>query len=141
MDELITLYEGSADSPDAVLLYGHYRIVYMSNRLNDNACIFLQDDNRCGIYEYRPNSCQTWPFSKDEHKNLQIDPSARPLAMAQCDQARYRGYRAMKRVIAQGVEEVRLYWLGIQAWNKILPAYPEDQTLAAFLEFMWARFG
>ncbi len=26
------------------------------------ACPFLEEDNRCGIYEARPVQCRTWPF-------------------------------------------------------------------------------
>lgn len=139
LDDLVTLYEGSSENPDAVLLYGHYRLLYLSNRLSDNACIFLQDDNTCRIYDCRPNSCRTWPFSKDVRQQLQIDPSAQPLVMANCEQERYKGHHQMIRTIAQGVEEVRQYWLGIQSWNHQQADQPENQTLANFLLFMWER--
>ncbi len=31
-------------------------------------CIFLEDGNRCGTYEARPEQCRTWPFWPENMK-------------------------------------------------------------------------
>jgi len=33
------------------------------------ACIFLQKDNRCKIYEFRPQHCRTFPFWRENMKS------------------------------------------------------------------------
>jgi len=35
---------------------------WVSLRMDAEACPFLQEDNRCGVYEVRPKQCATWPF-------------------------------------------------------------------------------
>jgi len=35
---------------------------WVSLRMDQPACPFLREDNRCGIYAARPKQCRTWPF-------------------------------------------------------------------------------
>ncbi len=35
---------------------------WVSLRMDEPACPFLGEDNRCGIYPVRPKQCATWPF-------------------------------------------------------------------------------
>lgn len=35
---------------------------WITLRMDDPACPFLEEDNRCGIYPVRPKQCATWPF-------------------------------------------------------------------------------
>lgn len=35
---------------------------WISLRMDEPACPFLQEDNRCAIYPVRPKQCATWPF-------------------------------------------------------------------------------
>lgn len=35
---------------------------WVTLRMDQPACPFLQADNRCGIYPVRPKQCATWPF-------------------------------------------------------------------------------
>ena len=37
-------------------------------RMDDPACPFLTEDNRCGIYPVRPKQCATWPFWEENLK-------------------------------------------------------------------------
>ncbi len=34
-------------------------------------CIFLKDNNKCGVYKYRPTQCKTWPFWQ-ENMNVKM---------------------------------------------------------------------
>lgn len=38
---------------------------WVSLRMDQPACPFLQADNTCGIYPVRPKQCATWPFWKE----------------------------------------------------------------------------
>lgn len=40
-------------------------------RQENKRCVYLKDDNQCGIYEDRPEACRNFPFSNFE-KNEQI---------------------------------------------------------------------
>lgn len=31
-------------------------------RMHQGRCVFLQSDNRCGVYEERPDQCRSFPF-------------------------------------------------------------------------------
>ena len=53
--------------------------------LKKSPCVFLNDDNSCYIYEYRPKACREYPHTnrKDFHKisqitmkNIEICPAA-----------------------------------------------------------------
>ena len=35
---------------------------YVVLRMDEPACPFLGEDNRCGVYPVRPMQCRTWPF-------------------------------------------------------------------------------
>jgi len=35
---------------------------WITLRMDEPACPFLQEDSRCGIYPVRPKQCATWPF-------------------------------------------------------------------------------
>lgn len=35
---------------------------WVTLRMDEPACPFLQEDNRCAIYPVRPKQCATWPF-------------------------------------------------------------------------------
>jgi len=35
---------------------------WITLRMDEPACPFLQEDNRCAIYPVRPKQCATWPF-------------------------------------------------------------------------------
>ena len=35
---------------------------WITLRMDEPACPFLQQDNRCAIYPVRPKQCATWPF-------------------------------------------------------------------------------
>lgn len=34
--------------------------------VNAKPCPFLQDDNRCGIYEFRPSDCARFPYTDED---------------------------------------------------------------------------
>ncbi|MFZ6050887.1 YkgJ family cysteine cluster protein [Halocola ammonii] len=36
--------------------------------LNTSPCVFLQDDNKCSIYEHRPRACREYPHT--DRKNM-----------------------------------------------------------------------
>jgi len=42
--------------------------------MNQSPCPFLQDDNKCLIYEYRPKACREYPHTEDYEftKNLKL---------------------------------------------------------------------
>ena len=41
---------------------------WVSLRMDDPACPFLEEGNTCGIYPVRPKQCATWPFWKENLK-------------------------------------------------------------------------
>lgn len=41
---------------------------WISLRMDDPACPFLQEDNKCGVYGARPLQCRTWPFWSENLK-------------------------------------------------------------------------
>jgi Fe-S-cluster containining protein len=41
---------------------------WYSLRMDEPACPFLGEDNRCGIYQVRPKQCATWPFWEENLK-------------------------------------------------------------------------
>lgn len=38
---------------------------WVTLRMDQPACPFLAEDNRCGIYAVRPKQCRTWPFWRE----------------------------------------------------------------------------
>jgi Fe-S-cluster containining protein len=42
---------------------------YLLKNRPDGACVFLDKDNRCEIYDYRPLHCRTFPFWPENLKN------------------------------------------------------------------------
>jgi len=42
--------------------------------LKSSPCVFLQDDNKCSIYEYRPKACREYPHTdrKNMHQILNL---------------------------------------------------------------------
>ena len=38
---------------------------WITLRMDEPACQFLLEDNRCAIYPVRPKQCATWPFWKE----------------------------------------------------------------------------
>ena len=42
--------------------------------LNSSPCVFLQDDNKCSIYEHRPRACREYPHTdrKNMHQILNL---------------------------------------------------------------------
>ncbi len=38
---------------------------WITLRMDQPACPFLREDQRCGIYSVRPKQCATWPFWKE----------------------------------------------------------------------------
>ena len=41
---------------------------WVTLRMDQPACRFLQEDNRCSIYAVRPRQCSTWPFWEENLK-------------------------------------------------------------------------
>ena len=41
---------------------------WVTLRMDEPACEFLMEDNRCAIYPVRPKQCRTWPFWEENLK-------------------------------------------------------------------------
>ena len=41
---------------------------WVTLRMDEPACAFLLEDNRCAIYPVRPKQCATWPFWEENLK-------------------------------------------------------------------------
>jgi Fe-S-cluster containining protein len=134
LETLVTLHPSLGDELDAVKLYGEYNTLYLSNKLSDNSCIFLEN-NACTIYNHRPNSCRTWPFSKDSRDRLKIDAVAGQTVADFCDKTRFKEHTRTLKTINQGIEEVFEFRNLLKIWNNGVDDYPEKQNLETFLQF------
>jgi Fe-S-cluster containining protein len=46
----------------------------------DGACIMLTDDNRCRVYEARPEKCRTFPYAWTNEESASYCPLCRMLS-------------------------------------------------------------
>lgn len=118
-EDFISLLNSNENDPDALLLYGFYQSMYLTNKNTDNSCIFLKD-NICSIYFYRPNSCSTWPFSKNSMEKLYIDNVANKITENYCDKTRFKSHNQVKRKIDNGIKELIEYRKFVRYWNKMV---------------------
>ncbi|MFN8577431.1 MAG: YkgJ family cysteine cluster protein [Candidatus Sericytochromatia bacterium] len=130
----ITLVQPEEITLDCALLYGSYQELYLTNKLSDNSCIFLKD-NKCSIYEYRPNSCRTWPFSKNLKNKLFIDNVASKLVDTSCSKDRFKAHNQVRENINDGINEVKEYREIVKNWNIFVKNNYEIQTLEEFINF------
>ncbi len=135
IETFITLHPATADEFDAVRLYGGFTTLYLTNKLSDNSCIFLEN-NACSIYNHRPNSCRTWPFSKNSSDKLNINNVAGEIVSIFCDKTPFKESKKTLKTINYGINEVSEYRKLIQLWNKEVEDLPEKQTLEFFIEYM-----
>lgn len=131
----ITLHSSDKANPDSVLLYDEYQELYLTNKLSDNSCLFLKN-NTCSIYEFRPNSCRTWPFSKNLKDKLFIDDVASKLVDISCDKKRFKDHDSVRKDIDTGIEDVKEYRSLVKEWNLIVSENIEKQTLENFIDFL-----
>jgi Fe-S-cluster containining protein len=134
LETLITLHPSLGDELDAVKLYGEYNTLYLTNKLSDNSCIFLEN-NACTIYNYRPNSCRTWPFSKDSQNKLKIDAVADKTVSVSCDKTTFKEHKKTLKTIDHGIEEVIEYRTMVRIWNEKVEDEPDEQNLDNFIKF------
>ena len=133
LDMFITLYPSTQESEYSALLYNVYSTLFLSNNLSDNSCIFLVD-NKCSIYEYRPNTCRTWPISKNENKRLQIDEIAQILVNSSCDKKIFKDHKEISKNIDIGLSELESYRTFLRFWNAKVQDMIEQQTIENFIE-------
>jgi Fe-S-cluster containining protein len=133
-DMIITLHPALADDFDAVLLYGEYNTLYLSNKLSDNSCIFLEN-NACTIYNHRPNSCRTWPFSKNSLNKLKIDSVADKTVSDCCDKTPFKEHGKTLKTIDKGIDEVTEYRKLLDKWNTEVENDPDKQDLETFVKY------
>lgn len=134
LETLITLHPSLGDELDAVKLYGEYNTLYLSNKLSDNSCIFLEN-NDCTVYNYRPNSCRSWPFSKNSVNKLKIDAVADKTVSVSCDKKPFKEHKKTIKTIDNGIEEVIEYRNLVKIWNKKVEDEPWNQDLETFIKF------
>jgi len=132
---LITMHPARDDEFDAVLLYGEYNTLYLTNKLSDNSCLFLEN-NACTIYDYRPNSCRTWPFSKNSRNELLIDTVANKTVDIFCDKTPFKGQKNTKKTIDSGIAEVIESRRLIKKWNREVEFQPEKQNLEEYIRYI-----
>lgn len=133
LDMFITFYPSTPESEYSALLYNEYSTLFLSNNLSDNACIFLVD-NKCSIYEHRPNTCRTWPISKNENNRLQIDEIAQVLVNSACDKKRFKDHKEISKNIDIGLFELENYKTFLKFWNAKVKDKIELQTIENFVE-------
>lgn len=134
IEMFVTLHPSSEKSLDAILLYGEYQEMYLSNKLSDNTCLFLKE-NICSIYQHRPNSCRTWPLSKNIKNQLEIDNIAQKLVDLACDKKRFKDHKNISEIINEGIEELKIYRELVKKWNIHVKNNLENQTLEKFYSF------
>jgi Fe-S-cluster containining protein len=133
LDTFISLKPSVKNDLDAVFLYGFYNTLFLSNQLKDNSCIFLEN-SICTIYQYRPNSCRTWPFSTNSLNHLQIDQIAEQLVNVSCDKKRFKNHNETRKNIENGINEVIEYRKLVREWNQ---KEEQDSELEDFVEFIF----
>jgi Fe-S-cluster containining protein len=45
----------------------------------EGACVFLEPDGSCGVYEHRPRQCRTWPFWPHNLRRAEWESQVLPL--------------------------------------------------------------
>jgi Fe-S-cluster containining protein len=135
----LQFYPVESTHPDALWLEQKPGLLLL--RQQQGACLFLQD-NRCGIYAYRPRVCRIWPF---EHvpgeRALRIAPQHSMLVKLACDQTPMP--RAEHQQIHDEIDAIAkaysLYDLRIQQWNQMYRHAESGNTLADFVRFLQAK--
>ncbi|MBC7474297.1 MAG: YkgJ family cysteine cluster protein [Candidatus Sericytochromatia bacterium] len=133
LETFVNLYPSNQNDIDAVLLYGEFSTLYLTNKISDNSCLFLEN-NACSIYNFRPNSCRIWPFSKDEKNKLQIDDIADKLVSKSCDKKKFKDYKNTLIQVEQGINELLEFRELIKSWNIKVKSSLEDQTLENLID-------
>ncbi len=134
LETFVTLHIDKKSNLDSILLYGEYQQMYLSNKLEDNSCLFLKD-NICSIYNYRPNPCRTWPLSKNSKNKLHIDNIAQELVNLSCDKNKFKGHKEILKIIEEGSNEYGEYREIVREWNKEVENKIDEQTLDNFINF------
>ena len=139
LQEWLQFYPVESTHPDALWLEQKPGILLLRQR--QGACTFLQD-NRCGVYAYRPRVCRIWPF---EHvpgeRALRIAPQHSMLVKLACDQTPMprSEHHEIHREIDAIAKVSRLYDLWIQQWNQSRRHAESGNTLVDFVHFLQAK--
>lgn len=135
-EALFRLRPAPPDDAEALLLEGETWHLLLQRA--ENACLFLDSDNRCGSYESRPQACRTFPFDPAPFGRVQILPAAELVWENRCDhdpvpKAMLRQARIDNHL---GSEQFADYREVVSRWNAWATNAPERQHLADFLAFI-----
>lgn len=133
--DFIDLVPCAKDDIYAILITEEYVNLFLKNKPVDNTCIFLKN-NACSVYDSRPNTCKTWPFSKDEKNNLLIDDYAQKVTLNYCDKDKFKDFKTTKQDIQEGIDEMLDFSVLIKKWNLLVDLMPEKQTLEDFIYYL-----
>lgn len=134
--DFMDLVLSTKDDIYGILIAEEYVNLFLKNKPTDNSCMFLKN-NACSVYDSRPNTCKTWPFSRDEKNNLLIiDDYAQKVTFNYCDKVKFKDFKTTKDHIQEGINEMSDFSVLIKKWNILVELMPEKQTLEDFIDYL-----
>jgi len=119
-----------------ILLNGKYYILGL-NKNKDNSCVYLKD-NKCKIYNVRPNICKIFPFTFNIESNklkIQINLIAKEKCQG-LNKGQLVDLKYLKRLWKQIMDEKAEYNKLIELWNNLVINKILDSNPVMFLNFI-----
>lgn len=134
-------YELDLYSPIKIM-GGEYYLSLASRE--DGSCIFLQEDGKCSVHEYKPLVCRFYPFVYYVKENGEIGIDVNEKAIKECPGLIMDGepidktiVENLRRVAYIRREELK-YWNSIiNEWNTVFG--DKNNDLSSFLKFCLAK--
>ena len=129
-------FETDPDDPDlAVMAQGPRMLALRSNK---NGCKFLQKNGNCGIYEYRPRACRSFPYEMPDFSEGKRSLTVLPLATeVNCKRAQV-GFERSSIPIANVADEedARVKFRALLRQWDAAPIPKKNRTMAALMDYL-----
>src|SRR5271170_1553340 len=129
-------FDCDKDDPDMAILNVGRRMLAL--RTTERGCKFLQKNGNCGIYEYRPRACRSFPYEIPDFDKGKLSLKVIPLATElNCKRAAVSFRRSgIPRAHVQTEEVARVEFRGLLRKWDALPIPRRQRTMAALIKFL-----
>ncbi|MHA1369147.1 MAG: YkgJ family cysteine cluster protein [Promethearchaeota archaeon] len=128
--QFLTFYDESVETLNyypIIKIKGKGYVIGMIQHDRFKTCPFHTSMGLCGIHDFSPMVCQTYPFSLDEDRNLVYIPNVKcPKLFPPIDENR------IKKVILKSWKEIDEYKRQVKEWNE----KHSDGSFEDFLRFI-----
>jgi len=101
---------------------GKEAMIILKQKPNSKECIFLTEDNKCSIHDFKPIGCRTWPFSLNIYNSdVKWNNLFRPFLKNKCAHKLIENSNDenfLRENLEKLIDDVNLYKLKVKEWNK-----------------------